>query len=394
MSAPHVMRISSWPVMTAMVFIAYRLIAAWRRWPLPGPWLRFLLVVLVCAGIVFDFSTRFGRDASVAMLLLMAALKALELRHPRDGLVIINLGYFLIITSFLYSQSAALASYMLVLMLCITALLTALQRRDNPFSPGQSLRLATRLMLQGVPLMLVLFLLFPRVEGPLFGWPQSSLSGMSGLSDEMSPGSLSALSLSDDVAFRVQFESATPEPSTLYWRGPVLWDFGGRTWRVARVPVLQQPIHHSVSRRVRYQVTLEPQQARWLFAIDLTSRIPAGAVLTADYQLLSRQALRQRQSYDMESDLGYGAPRNPSRPSAGRCACHRMAICDPASLPPPFYRSPNRPRNWWKKRSVCSARSASSIHSRRHYWEPSRWMNSSSARAVASASTLPRVSFS
>ncbi len=304
-SAPHVPRISLWAVAAAFAFMAYRLVAVWRNWPLPGRWLRFFLVVLVCTGIVFDFNTRFGRDAAVSMLLLMAALKALELRHPRDGLVIINLSYFLIVTNFLYSQSIALAAYMLLLMLCLTALLITLQRRDRPFSPNHSLRLALRLILQGVPLMLVLFFLFPRVQGPLFGWPQSAPSGISGLSEEMSPGSLSALSLSDEVAFRVQFESSLPKPSTLYWRGPVLWDFDGRTWRMARMPLLERPSHLALSNRVRYHVTLEPHQTRWLFAIDLPTRVPIDALLTADYQLLSRQPLRHRQRYEMESDLSY-----------------------------------------------------------------------------------------
>lgn len=304
-SAPHVTRISLWAVAAAFAFVSYRIAAAWRSWPMPGRWLRFLLVVLVCTGIVFDFSTRFGRDAAVSMLLLMAALKALELQAPRDALVIINLGYFLIVTSFLYSQSIPLALYMLLLLLLITSLLIALQRRENRFTVKHTVGVAGMLLLQGVPLMLVLFFVFPRVQGPLFGWSQSTSSGISGLSEEMSPGSLSSLSLSDEVAFRVQFESAPPKPSSLYWRGPVLWDFDGRTWRMAKMPLLDRPIHTPVSERIRYQVTLEAHQSRWLFAIDLPTRVPIDALLTADYQMLSRQPLRHRQRYDMESDLGY-----------------------------------------------------------------------------------------
>jgi transglutaminase-like putative cysteine protease len=259
----------------------------------------------VCAGIVLDFTTRFGRDAAVSMLLLMATLKALELRTARDAMVIINLGYFLIITGFLYSQAIPLAVYMLVLMVIITAVLISLQRRVASFTPRQSVRIAGNLILQGVPLMLVLFVLFPRVQGPLFGLPQSSPTGVSGLSDEMSPGSLSSLSLSDDVAFRVQFESTPPKPSTLYWRGPVLWDFDGRTWRMAKMPILENPVHESRSNRIRYSVTLEPQQSKWLFAIDLPTKLPSESLLTADYQLLTRQTSRYRQRYEMESDLDY-----------------------------------------------------------------------------------------
>lgn len=303
--APHATHIAAWSVAASALFIAYRLLAGWKAWPLPGPWLRLSLVILVCAGIVLDFNVRFGRDAAVSMLLLMAGLKSLELRTPRDAVVVINLGYFLIVTSFLYSQSFVLALYMLMLLVLVTALLMALQRREMPFPVSRTLRSALLLLLQGVPLMLLLFLLFPRVQGPLFGWSQSTSTGVSGLSEEMSPGSLSSLSLSDEVAFRVQFEGTAPKPSTLYWRGPVLWDFDGRTWRMARSPLLDQPRHEPGGQTVRYQVTLEPHQTRWLFAIDLPRRVPLEAVLSADYQMLSRQPLRQRQRYRMESDLRY-----------------------------------------------------------------------------------------
>lgn len=312
-SAPHAAHSALWPMAASALFIGYRLTAAWRSWPLPGAWLRLALVILVCAGILLDFSLRFGRDAAVSMLLLMAGLKSLELRTPRDAIVVINLGYFLIVTSFLYLQSLFLALYMLVLLVLVTALLMALQRRASAAFPmGHTVRNALVLLLQGVPLMLLLFLLFPRVQGPLFGWSQSTSTAVSGLSEEMSPGSLSSLSLSDEVAFRAQFDGPAPKAATLYWRGPVLWDFDGRTWRMARTALLDQPRHESAGEPVRYQVTLEANQSRWLFAIDLPRRVPIDAVLSADYQMLSRQPLRQRQRYRMESDLRYVLSRQES----------------------------------------------------------------------------------
>ena len=55
------------------------------------------------------------------------------------------------------------------------------------------------MILQSVPIMLALFLLFPRVQGPLWGLPQINYSAKSGLSESMAPGDVSSLSLSDDV---------------------------------------------------------------------------------------------------------------------------------------------------------------------------------------------------
>ena len=108
-------------------------------------------------------------------------------------------------------------------------------------APRANLRTSMVLLGQAVPAALVLFLLFPRVQGPLWGLPQDAYSAMSGLSDSMAPGSLSQLTLSDAIAFRVDFQGEAPRRRTLYWRGPVLWDFDGRTWRMGSPPITDLP---------------------------------------------------------------------------------------------------------------------------------------------------------
>src|SRR6185369_14195111 len=127
-------------------------------------------------------------------------------------------------------QTMATAAYMAIAILWLTATLIAFQDHNRSLPPQRALRVAGMLLMQGAPLMAVLFLLFPRIQGPVFGFPQATSAGVTGLSESMSPGSLSNLSLSDEVAFRVQFHSPPPEAKNLYWRGPVLWDFDGRTW--------------------------------------------------------------------------------------------------------------------------------------------------------------------
>ncbi|HTS55618.1 MAG TPA: DUF3488 and transglutaminase-like domain-containing protein, partial [Burkholderiales bacterium] len=159
----------------------------------------------------------------------------------------------------------------------------------------------------GAPLMLALFVLFPRVQGPIIGIAQATSAGVSGLSDSMSPGSLSQLGLSDEVAFRVQFHSQPPPPQSLYWRGPVLWDFDGRTWTAgdAGASGFSGPHHEGTSPAIGYTVTLEPQYTRWMFAIDLPIETPFGTVLTDDYQFLSPRPIRNRLRYEVASHLGY-----------------------------------------------------------------------------------------
>src|SRR5262249_12411884 len=150
------------------------------------------------------------------------------------AMLLTYLGYFLVITNFLYEQTIPTALYMVACTVVITATMLSLHYSSSEPPFRAHLRTAGLLLAQSVPLMLVMFLLFPLVPGPLWGLPQDAFSGISGLSDTMAPGSLSNLILSDAVAFRVKFESPMPRRENLYWRGPVMWDFDGRTWSVPR----------------------------------------------------------------------------------------------------------------------------------------------------------------
>jgi protein-glutamine gamma-glutamyltransferase len=304
---PHVERMPLWVSCAVGAILIWRGWLNWRAGAVPGKWLLIPLTVLGTAGIVLSYGPRLGRDAAVALLAIMLALKVLEVRALRDATVAVCLGFFLIITNFLYSQTIPTALYMVAVMAWLIAILVALQDRTRALIPAQTLRTALMLMLQAVPLTLALFLLFPRVQGPLFGFPQATSTGVSGLSDSMSPGSLSRLSLSDDVAFRVRFRSPAPPPQTLYWRGPVLWDFDGRTWTIGETGTTATGgVHHNATTAaIQYTVTLEPHYTHWLFAIDLPTTAPPNSVLTNDYQLLATRPIRNRLRYDVSSHLGY-----------------------------------------------------------------------------------------
>ncbi|MCL6650297.1 MAG: transglutaminaseTgpA domain-containing protein, partial [Chloroflexi bacterium] len=209
-----------------------------------------------------------------------------ETRTLRDAMLLMLLGYFLVVTNFLYSQSIPTALYMLLCVWVITAAMMSLHylREEPPLAVR--LRAAGALLAQSVPLMLVLFLFFPRVSGPLWGMPQDARAGVTGLSDTMSPGSLSNLILSDAVAFRVRFEGPIPPAKQLYWRGPVLWDFDGRVWSASRF-LYGTPHYTARGEPLAYEVTLEPHNRRWLFALDLPARVPPRAMSSSDLQLRS-----------------------------------------------------------------------------------------------------------
>ena len=316
--APHAVRIPLWIALIATGVMILRAALAWRGRGLPPPRLLVVLGIGSIVGIWLSFGMLFNRDAAVALLVLMLCLKMMELRSLRDAVVLILLGYFLVITNFLYSQTLPMALYLLGCVWLITACLVAFQYRTATPDPRPMLRMSGLMLAQAIPLMLVFFLLFPRVQGPLWGLPQASASALSGLSDSMSPGSLSSLSLSDAVAFRVEFDSPPPKANKLYWRGPVLWDFDGRTWRGGdAAPRIGRDIE-TVGTPIRYTITLEPHNMRWMFAIDLPAQRLEGALQTQDFQLLSIRPVRARQRYAMSSHLDYRYGANEPRRNLAR----------------------------------------------------------------------------
>lgn len=304
-AAPHATRVPLWIALVAAGAMGLRAWLAWRGRGLPPGWLLVVLAGGSVVGIWLSFGMLFGRDAAVALLVLMLCLKMMELKGLRDAAVLILLGYFLVITNFLYSQTIPMALYLLACVWLITACLMAFQHRAGAPRPRPVLRMSGLMLAQAIPLMLVFFLLFPRVQGPLWGLPQASASALTGLSDTMSPGSLSSLSLSDAVAFRVEFESPPPVPSRLYWRGPVMWDFDGRTWHGGENSSLLDRKIATEGAPIRYSVTLEPHNMRWLFAIDLPAQRLEGALQTQDFQLLALRPVRTRMRYEMSSHLSY-----------------------------------------------------------------------------------------
>ncbi len=304
---PHVERLPFWLTGLAAMLLLWRAYLAYHRLPLPRKWVMLVIVAGVIAGIYLHYGTIFGRDSGIALLIGMLASKALESRSKRDCIVMIFICYFAVITNFFYSQTIPTAFYMLACVWFITAGMIGLQHTQAHPEYRKLLRTAGVLLAQSVPLMLVLFLFFPRVQGPLWGLPQDAYSSVTGLSDTMSLGSLSSLGRSDAVAFRVEFASSPPPPKQLYWRGPVLWDFDGRTWTAPR-HIYHEPQYQTHGDPIEYNVTIEPHNKRWLFALEFPALIPPRARITSDFQLISLTPVTSRIRYAMAThlDSSYG----------------------------------------------------------------------------------------
>ena len=276
---------------------------------LPPRWSLALLVIGAVAGIGWQFHSLLGKDAGVAMLVVFMALKPLEMRSPRDALVIIMLGYFLLLTHYFYSQSIPTGLWLLTAMALLTATLIRLHGGAQPLAAIA--RYAGLLLLQALPFMLILYLLFPRVAGPLWGLPQDAYAGLSGLSNQMSPGSISNLIQSGAIAFRSQFVGELPEKSELYWRGPVFDAYDGLTWtaRPRNIP-LPAPVIEAIGSSHAYSSILEAHNQRWLLALDVPTRLPPDSSLAPTLEALAREPLRVRSRFSFTSTLDYRANRS------------------------------------------------------------------------------------
>jgi transglutaminase-like putative cysteine protease len=319
--APHLLRMPAWIGAAVVAIGLWRALAAMRQWPLPPTWAKVMLVLLAFAAVQVSYGRINGQHPGTALLVVMLALKLTEMRSRRDVLVVVSLCYFTMLTHFLFSQELWTIVYLLGCAVAVTAMLIEANHAGGVLSPRLTLRLGAVLVAQALPMMVVLFILFPRVPGPLWGLPSDAGAARSGIADTMSPGDISRLIQSDEIAFRVRFLGETPAMKDRYWRGPVLWYFDGRRWRApfrgddyfltqsaspwvnaygaTAVELLGAP--------VRYEVTLEPHRQNWLFALDLPSAeaLPPGTHLSGYYQLLSRVLVKDRMRYETTSFTRY-----------------------------------------------------------------------------------------
>ncbi|HEY8906195.1 MAG TPA: transglutaminaseTgpA domain-containing protein [Rhodoferax sp.] len=316
--APMLGELPLWCSLLTGAVMLWRGLLAWRGQPLPSTWWRLGLLALAMGATLVSFKTLLGRDAGVTLVVVLLALKTLELRAQRDAFVVFFLSFFLMLTNFFYSQSLLTAAAMLVALL---GLLTALVNAHMPVGRPplwHAARIAGGMTLLGAPIMVVLFLLFPRMA-PLWGLPSDAMAGRSGLSAEMAVGNIASLALDDSVAMRVNFEGAPPVPSDLYFRGPVLSNFDGLRWRhadsLAQLRAANAGLQVS-GPAVRYQVTLEPNQRPWLLTLDATPsapQLPEGrARMTAELQWLQDRNATELLRYTATSypQFTYGQQQN------------------------------------------------------------------------------------
>jgi transglutaminase-like putative cysteine protease len=324
--APHALRAPWWLTLLTLCLYGWRMYFSLNRAPLPSRWLVLGVAAVAMLGVWIEFRTVFGRQAGILLLMLFSGLKLLETRNHRDAALATFLGYFLVITNFLYTQTIPTALAMGLGLYLLTATLVGFSAPQRP--ARANLRTAALLLAHAAPAALALFVLFPRVPGPLWGLPQDAYAAMTGLSDTMTPGSISSLAGSDAIAFRAEFEGDSPPQALRYWRGPVLWDFDGRTWTIGPTFLASFTPPDGGRATYRYEVVLEPHNRHWLFALETAASLPSVARMSFDGQLISSNPVRARMRYELTSVIA------PQVHEAERAGSVRRALRLPAGFNP------------------------------------------------------------
>ncbi len=299
--APHIGRLPPWIVIWCASMWGYMLLSVRFRWPRPNRFWQLILTIVGIAGLLATYRARLGPDSYLGLLAVMAAIKPFEITTHRHCMITIFVAYFIVITSLFQTETLLMALYMILSILVTTA---ALIRVNAPHSGLKAdLKLAGLIVAEALPLMVILFLLFPRIPGSVLSWSRWH-AATSGFSDTLRPGGISQILQDPGVAFRAAFDADMPAADQLYWRGVVFDRFDGRQWQRAHgAPLRQSASLAPTDDTARYTITLEPHRHRWLFALDRPLSAPAGATLDDNYILSNRRPVRRRMQYRMDSAI-------------------------------------------------------------------------------------------
>lgn len=300
-AAPMLTELPAW------VSVVYFAAAIWRLahdrwgWPQPGVVIRGFLALAAILLVHRQYGTLLGREPGVALLMLLTGFKLLELRTLRDAVLAALLLLLLLLGGFLFDNSLVRGLHAVVAVIAVVAVLVRIQ---HPRMDGRPvLRLAGAFVAQALPIMLVAYLLFPRLDA-LWGAPSTSGAAATGIPEDMRFGDITALNESDAVAFRAYFDGAPPSARTLYWRVRVFWDGDGRTWQTG-TPLASRDRLISAADHVNYRLVVEPSDKPWFPVLDLPLSTPPTLRAHAGFVYETARARAERQTFALVSTTRY-----------------------------------------------------------------------------------------
>lgn len=276
-----------------------------KRWPFPSTIFLIPLGIISVIGIWMWFHTLNGAQAGVSLLFLATALKTLETRTQRDLFIVAIISFLLTASTFLFGQNIARSTVALCNLIWLVAMLRRINNNDSSYKPSLifDLRSATVQIIAAFPLMLLLFIFFPRIEGPLWGNTVGKEDGISGLSDSLSPGSLSRLVRSHALAFRAHIKGSPPPPRDRYWRAYVLNRFNGVTWLPPLKPGRPASQLERSGPLLRYTLLIQATGQKGLPSLGLPANVPTGTHLVSGYTLRTYQVINHLRAFNLQAAI-------------------------------------------------------------------------------------------
>jgi protein-glutamine gamma-glutamyltransferase len=289
--------------------LAWRFGGIWKPERLPTFPLILLLIVSGMAILYTQHRGFLGRDGGTSLFVIALGLKLMEIRTERDLYLINYLAFIVAASQFLYGQSILMAVYILFVCCVLLATLVIINSHVGQTSTviKSALKKSAVIIGQAIPMTIVVFILFPRVEAPRWLLFNDEHQAKMGLGDSMEPGSITDLGMSDELVFRVKFTGAIPLAKQRYWRGPVLTQTDGKKWTQANDLSYQKVLDKPIFSGTPYQYTLlmEPQGKNWVFALDMPAEYPKPLNQNANYQLITSDGLDKRTEFKLTSYPNY-----------------------------------------------------------------------------------------
>lgn len=304
----HSVHLPAWLVALLVAIAPLRMASRARGGKPISVWWRMPMVAVLFAVIILHYGTFFGRQPGSALACGLLMLKLLESERIRDARAALGFSAFVLMSALLSTQTIGFTLILCASLVVLLAALNSLQ--PAPAEPARrlrgELRIGAALFGLGLPLALAAFLFIPRLGSPLWGAPGSEQEARTGLSDTLSPGSMTELLVDDTPALRATFNGPVPPPSARYFRALVLWDFDGRTW--SREDGFSQRVLEPLvplAAEIDHEITLEPTDRPWLVALDVPIEAPDGARMSKDRTLMGRNRMSQLRQYSVRSALEY-----------------------------------------------------------------------------------------
>src|SRR6266496_4280199 len=267
---------------------------------------KLMLAAAALFAIFVSYASLNGIEPAVSLLVILMSLKVLEAHTRREFQVMVMIGWVLCLCGFFLSQDFGIALCLLTAFALLLVALIQFHRGSSPGAFWPPLGSASRLLGQAAPLVVLLFLLFPRIN-PGFRFEFRAIrSASTGFSGRLSPGSIATLANSSEIAFRAEFPgNISRSPGPMYWRGVVMWHCDGMEWRAPYAPtsMSRSPTQSISGNSIRQRIMLAPHDARWMFALDRPFETPRGAMLAQGDYLWSFQPIRKARQYEVVSSF-------------------------------------------------------------------------------------------